>query len=68
MAPRYNGIIDKLTKEYNLPSIIVSLKKNNLKGSIRSIDGINAADIIQTLNKKGYLKNGGGHNLAAGFT
>ena len=63
------GIIaSKLTKEYNVPSIIVSLKKNNFKGSIRSIDGINAADIIQTLNKKGYLKNGGGHNLAAGFT
>ena len=45
--PGIIGIIaSRLTKKYNIPSIVISLKQKNAKGSIRSIKGINAVDII----------------------
>ena len=63
------GIIaSRLTKEFNIPSIVISAKEKNSKGSIRSVEGINAADIIEFLKKKGCIINGGGHSMAGGFT
>ena len=63
------GIIaSRLTKEFNIPSIVISSKEKNTKGSIRSIEGINAADIIEFLKEKDCIINGGGHSMAGGFT
>ena len=47
------GIIaSRLTNEYGIPSIVISYKNNNIKGSIRSIKGVSASEIINFLNKK----------------
>ncbi len=67
--PGIIGIIaSRLTKKYNIPSIVISLKEKNAKGSIRSIKGINAVDIIDFLKKNNSILNGGGHKMAGGFT
>ncbi|MBF96616.1 MAG: single-stranded-DNA-specific exonuclease RecJ [Pelagibacterales bacterium] len=67
--PGIIGIIaSRLTKEYNLPSIVISLKESNSKGSIRSIIGVNASDIIEFLKEKNCIINGGGHKMAGGFS
>jgi len=67
--PGIIGIIaSRLTYQYNIPSIVISSKEASIKGSIRSIKGINAADIIDFLDKNNILINGGGHAMAAGFT
>ena len=69
MASGIIGIIaSRLTYQYNIPSIVISSKEGSIKGSIRSIKGINAADIIDFLEKNNILINGGGHAMAAGFT
>ena len=63
------GIIaSRLTSEYGIPSIVISHKNNNFKGSIRSVKGISAVEIINFLNNKNIILNGGGHNMAGGFT
>ena len=63
------GIIaSRLTNEYGIPSIVISYKNNNFKGSIRSVRGVSAVEIINFLNKKNIILNGGGHNMAGGFT
>ena len=52
------GIIaSRLTKEFNIPSIVISAKEKNSKGSIRSVEGINAANIIEFLKKKDCIIN-----------
>ena len=67
--PGIIGIIaSRLTKKYNIPSIVISLKEKNAKGSVRSIKGINAVDIIDFLKKNNSILNGGGHKMAGGFT
>ena len=47
---------------------MISYKNNNFKGSIRSVKGISAVEIINFLNNKNIILNGGGHNMAGGFT
>ena len=48
--PGIIGIIaSRLTNQYNIPSIVISSKEGSIKGSIRSIKGISAADIIDFL-------------------
>ena len=47
---------------------MISSKDNNFKGSIRSVKGVSASEIIDFLNKKNIILNGGGHNMAGGFT
>ena len=65
---RIIGIIaSRLTKECDIPSIVISFKNNN-KGSIRSIRGVSASEIINFLKEKNVILKGGGHNMAAGFT
>ena len=68
----HSGIIgivaSKLTKKFNIPSIVVSIKKKKSKGSIRSIQGVNANDIISILKKNKCITQGGGHSLAGGFS
>ncbi len=68
----HSGIIgliaSKLTKKFNIPSIVVSIKKKMSKGSIRSVEGVNVTDVIDVLKKNKCITNGGGHSLAGGFS
>lgn len=65
--PGIVGIVaSKLSKLYYKPCFIFGKENNFLKGSGRSIDGIN---IITALNKiSEHLVNWGGHPMAAGIT
>ncbi len=63
------GIIASRLKDYfNKPSIVITNSNNLLKGSARSIYDYNIGKAIKNLLDKNILLNGGGHNMAAGFT
>ncbi|MEK9545072.1 MAG: single-stranded-DNA-specific exonuclease RecJ [Pelagibacteraceae bacterium] len=63
------GIIASRLKDYfNKPSIVITNSNNLLKGSARSIENYNIGKAIKILRNKNILLNGGGHNMAAGFT
>ena len=63
------GIIASKLKEYfNKPSIVITSSNNFLKGSARSTYNYNIGHVIKILNDKNIIENGGGHNMAAGFT
>jgi len=62
------GIIASKIKEYfNKPSIIFTQSGNFLKGSARSTENFNMGQLIKLGIDKDIIKNGGGHNLAAGL-
>ncbi len=63
------GIVaGRLKEKYNLPSFVLSIEGDDVKGSSRSIPGIDlGALVIEALNK-GILARGGGHPMAAGFS
>jgi single-stranded-DNA-specific exonuclease len=63
------GIIAARLKDYfNKPSIVITNSNNLLKGSARSIYNYNIGKTIKSLKDKNIVINGGGHNMAAGFT
>ncbi len=63
------GIIAARLKEYfNKPAIVLTKSNNLLKGSARSVYGYNIGKTIKNLLDKDIILNGGGHNMAAGFT
>ena len=63
------GIIASRLKEYfNKPSIVITNSKNILKASARSTSTYNIGYLIRLLIEKKIIDNGGGHNMAAGFT
>ena len=56
----------RLVEEFYRPAIVISKKGKIAKASARSISGFN---IIETIRKlEGYLIEGGGHPMAAGFS
>ncbi len=56
----------RLVEEFYRPAIVISKKGKIAKASARSISGFN---IIETIRKlEGYLLEGGGHPMAAGFS
>ena len=56
-------------KEYfNKPSIVITNSNNILKGSARSTNKYNISHVIKLLLNNNIIENGGGHNMAAGFT
>ena len=62
------GILASKIKEYfNKPSIIFTQSGNYLKGSGRSTENFNMGQLIKLGIDKDIIKNGGGHNLAAGL-
>ena len=62
------GIIASKIKEYfNKPTIVFTHSGNFLKGSARSIENFNLGQIIKLGIDHGLIKQGGGHNLAAGL-
>lgn len=61
------GIVaSKLVEDYGRPVIVFAGHDNYLKGSARSIDGINIHDAILQFND--YLLGFGGHSQAAGLS
>ena len=63
------GIIASRLKDYyNKPAIVLTKVGNFFKGSARSIPDFNIGLYIKEAIDEEILINGGGHNLAAGFT
>tara|TARA_B100000575_G_C23118288_1_gene646753 strand:- start:85 stop:1788 length:1704 start_codon:yes stop_codon:yes gene_type:complete len=63
------GIIASRLKDYfNKPSIVITASQDTLKGSARSTDNYNISNIIKKLINRKLIQNGGGHNMAAGFS
>jgi single-stranded-DNA-specific exonuclease len=63
------GIIASRLKDYfNKPSIVITNSNNILKASARSTSTYNIGHLIRLLIEKKIIENGGGHNMAAGFS
>tara|TARA_B110000003_G_scaffold199515_1_gene198179 strand:- start:70 stop:1344 length:1275 start_codon:yes stop_codon:yes gene_type:complete len=63
------GIIAaRLKDHFNKPAIVITKSNNILKASARSTPIYNIGNLIKQLIDKKIIINGGGHNMAAGFT
>lgn len=63
------GIVaGKLKERYNLPSFVMSIEADEVKGSARSIPQVDLGALIIAAKEKGLLTKGGGHTMAAGFS
>lgn len=63
------GIVaGKLRERYNIPSFVMSIEKDEVKGSARSTDGVDLGALIISAKEKGVITGGGGHTMAAGFS
>lgn len=63
------GIVaGKLKERYNLPAFVMSVEADEVKGSARSISGLDVGALIMAAKEKGILTKGGGHIMAAGFS
>ena len=63
------GIIASRLKDYfNKPSIVITVSQDIFKGSARSTVNYNIGSVIKKLIDKKLIINGGGHNMAAGFS
>ncbi len=63
------GIVaGKLKERYNVPAFVMSVEPDEVKGSARSIPGIDLGALIIAAKEKGLLTKGGGHMMAAGFS
>jgi len=63
------GIIAARLKDFfNKPTIVITRSNTLLKGSARSTNNCNIGKIIKNLLDKNIILNGGGHNMAGGFT
>ena len=63
------GIIAaRLKDHFNKPSIVITASNELLKGSARSVYSYNIGRVIKNSLDKDIIINGGGHNMAAGFT
>jgi len=63
------GIIAARLKDYfNKPSFVITASNELLKGSARSIYNYDIGRVIKNSLDKNIIIEGGGHNMAAGFT
>ncbi len=63
------GIVaGKLKERYNLPAFVMSIEEDEVKGSARSISGVDLGALIIAAKEKGLITKGGGHIMAAGFS
>ncbi len=63
------GIVaGKLKERYNLPSFVMSIEADEVKGSARSVPGVDLGALIVAAKEGGLLTKGGGHTMAAGFS
>lgn len=67
--PGVVGIVaSRLKDRYHKPSLVVTDWENELKGSGRSVSGIDIGVLMHQGVHKGLLTKGGGHAMASGFT
>ena len=63
------GILaSRLKDHFNKPSIVITNSNNFLKSSARSIPNYNIGKAIKRALNRNIILNGGGHDMAAGFT
>ena len=63
------GIVaGRLKERYNVPSFVMSVEADEVKGSARSISQVDLGALIIAAKEKGILTKGGGHVMAAGFS
>lgn len=63
------GIVaGRLKEQFNLPTFVLSLEKDDAKGSSRSIAGVDLGTLVIQAMQRGILSRGGGHPMAAGFS
>lgn len=63
------GIVaGRLKERYNVPSFVMSIEADEVKGSARSIPQVDLGALIIAAKEKGILTKGGGHVMAAGFS
>ncbi|MGN0904906.1 MAG: single-stranded-DNA-specific exonuclease RecJ [Alphaproteobacteria bacterium] len=63
------GIIaGRLKDRYKLPSLVMSLEGDDVRGSARSVVGVNIGAAVMAAAEQGILTRGGGHAMAAGFS
>ena len=63
------GIVaGRLKERYNVPSFVMSIEADEVKGSARSISQVDLGALIISAKEKGILTKGGGHIMAAGFS
>lgn len=63
------GIVaGKLRERYNIPAFVMSVEADEVKGSARSIEGLDLGALIISAKEKGVITGGGGHLMAAGFS
>lgn len=63
------GIVaGKLKERYNVPAFVMSVEKDEVKGSARSIPQLDLGALIMAAKEKGIITKGGGHTMAAGFS
>lgn len=63
------GIVaGRLRERYNVPAFVMSVEGGEVKGSARSIDGLDLGALIIAAKEKGVISKGGGHAMAAGFS
>ncbi|MCG8341415.1 MAG: single-stranded-DNA-specific exonuclease RecJ [Chlorobiales bacterium] len=61
------GIVaSRLQDKYYLPTVIMGGREGGVKGSVRSVQGLNICDVLQQCS--GFLERFGGHDAAAGIT
>lgn len=67
--PGVVGIVaSRLKDRYHKPSLVVTDWDNELKGSGRSVSGLDMGVLMHQGVHKGLLTKGGGHAMASGFT
>ena len=63
------GIVaGRLKDKYNLPVFALSIEGNEVKGSSRSVQGIDLGALVMNAIELKILTRGGGHPMAAGFS
>ncbi len=63
------GIVaGKLRERYNVPAFVMSVEADEVKGSARSVDGLDLGALIMAAKERGVITHGGGHMMAAGFS
>lgn len=63
------GIVaGRLKDKYNLPVFALSIENDEVKGSSRSVQGVDLGSLVMNAIQSGILTRGGGHPMAAGFS
>ncbi len=63
------GIVaGRLKDKYNLPVFALSIEGDEVKGSSRSVHGVDLGTLVMNAISEGILSRGGGHPMAAGFS